>query len=122
MRNPASVTRSRIRSTKASYGVSPHRLVEGLDDGHLDAGGRQPLQPLLRVDEQRRRGAHQDLVGVMVEGDDRRACAARRRLRHQVLEEVGVAEVEPVEDADDHEHRPESGLEALDPGDDVHHG
>ncbi len=45
-------------------------VVEVLDDRHLDTGRGQPLETLVRVEEQGRRGAGEDLVRVCVEGDD----------------------------------------------------
>ena len=120
IRKPVSATRARIRSTKASYGVSRSGLVERLDDGDRDAGRPEPLEPLAGVEQERRRLPHQDLVGVVVEGDDRRSGVARRRLRDEMLEQVGVPEVQAVEDADDDEDRPELRAELIDALDDVH--
>jgi hypothetical protein len=42
----------------------PEGAVEVLDDDDLDAGRAEQPQPLLRVEQQRRRGAEDDLVGV----------------------------------------------------------
>ena len=47
-------------------------------------------------------------------------ASARRGLRDEVLEQVGVAEVQAVEDADDDEDRAERRRERIDPLDDVH--
>ena len=94
-----------MRSTNASYGRLPQRLVEMLDDRHLDARGGQPFEPFAGVEQERRGGAPQDLVRVVIEGDDRRLGAARPGLGDEMLEEVGVAEVHPVEHADDDEDR-----------------
>ena len=80
IRKPLSATRARIRSTNASYGVCAQRLVEVLDDRDRDAGRLEPFEPLARVEQERRRRPHQDLVGMVVEGDDRRPGVARRRL------------------------------------------
>ena len=57
---------------------------------------------------------------MVVEGDHGRLRRAGARFGHQPLEEVGVAEVHPVEHADDDEQRPERRLQGLDPLDDVH--
>ena len=90
------------------------RGIEVLDDGHLDAGRLESLEPLDRVEQERRRLPDEDLVGMMVEGDDGRSRGAGRGLADQVPEQVGVAEVEAVEHADDDEDRAEVGLERLD--------
>src|SRR5829696_9013042 len=42
---------------------------------------------------------------MVVERDDGRSCAPHRRLAHEMLEEIDVAQVKPVEDADDDEQR-----------------
>ena len=44
--------------------------VEVDDHGRLDARGLEPLDPLVRVAQDRRRAAGEHLVGMVVEGDD----------------------------------------------------
>ncbi len=96
------------------------RLVEVLDDRDRHPGGLETGQPLLRVDEQRRRGSGQDLVGMVVEGDDRRTGPAGVRLDHESLQQVEVPKMEAVEHADDDERRAQIPRERIDPGDDLH--
>ena len=57
-----------------------------LDHGHLDAGRLEALETLGRIEQQRRRLSDQDLIGVVIEGDDGRSRGARRRLTDQVPE------------------------------------
>ena len=83
--------------------AQPH--VEVDDDGRGHAGLGQPRHALVRVAQERRRRAGEDLVRVVVERDHGRPGAARGGLAHEVLEEVDVAQVEPVEHADDDEQR-----------------
>ena len=84
------------------------------------AGRVEPLEPLVGVDQQRRRAPGQDLVGVVVEGDDGRRGAAAAGLGDEVLEQVAMAEVEPVEDADDDEDRARLPRQRVDAVDDPH--
>jgi hypothetical protein len=56
----------------------------------------------------------------MVEGDHRGSGAPRLGYGDQVLEQIGVPTVHPIEDADDDEDRPELRAERFDPVDDVH--
>ncbi len=81
------------------------------------AGGVEPLKALLGVDQQRRRAAGQDRVGVVVERDHGRCGPAPAGLGDEVLEQVAMAEVEPVEDADHDEDRarlPRQRVDAVD--------
>ena len=52
---------------------------------------------------------------MVVERDHGRSGVARRRLGDEVVEQVGVAAVEAVEDADDDEDRAELGPQRIDP-------
>ena len=56
----------------------------------------------------------------MVEGDHDRARGSRGRLCDEVLEQVRVPEVQPVEHADDHEGGRSGGLDRVEAGDDAH--
>ena len=84
----------------------PERGVEVLDDDDLDAGRAEQPEPLLGVEQERRRRAEDHLVGVGVERDDGRAGVVRLGLQVEVAEQVLVAAVEAVEHADDGEDRP----------------
>jgi hypothetical protein len=55
-----------------------------LDDGDLDAGLLEPFEPFDRVEQEGRCGADENLVGMMVEGDDGRSRAADGRLVNEV--------------------------------------
>ena len=55
----------------------PERRVEVLDDGHLDPGRREPGEPLLGIEQERRRVAQDDLVRVGVERDHGRPRGVR---------------------------------------------
>ena len=101
-------------------GRLPQGGIERLDDRDLDTGLGQALETLGRIEQERRRMAGQHLVGVVVEGDDRRPGVTGRRLRHEMAEQVQMAEVEAVEDPDDHEGRAQLLPESLDPADDLH--
>ena len=85
-------------------------------------GRLEPLEPLAGIEQEGRRRPHQDLVGMVVEGDDRRPGAARRGFGHEMLEQVRVPEMHPVEDADDDEDRAELRAKLVDALDDVHRG
>ncbi len=98
----------------------PDGVVEVLDDGHVDIRGGQAFQSLVGMQEQRRCGAGQHFVGMVVERDDRGLRTARVGLADEVLQEIRVTPVEPVEDADDREDRADLRAQALDPGDDLH--
>ena len=92
-----------MRSTNDVVGSLPQRLVEVLDDRDLDARGGESFEPFAGVEQEGRRGAPQDLVRMVIEGDDGRPGVARPSLGDEMLEEVRVAEMHPVEHADDHE-------------------
>ena len=96
------------------------RFVEVLDDGHRHAGRFEAHEPLVGVDEEWRRSPGQDLVRVVVEGDDGRLCATGRRLVDQPMEQIEMAEVEPIEHADDDEGRTQVSVEGFDARDDAH--
>lgn len=64
--------------------------------------------------------AGQDLVWVMVEGDDGRLRLACTSFRDEVPQQIEVAQVEPVEYADHDEHRTMLRQELLDPVDNLH--
>jgi len=96
------------------------RGIEGLDDGHVDAGRGESFEALGRVEQEWRRMAGQHLVGMVVEGDHRRPRPSCRRLDDEVSEQVEMAEVEAVEDTDDDECRAQFRPERLDPADDLH--
>ena len=81
MSSPASRVRAPDALDEGVVGGPPHRLVEVLDDGHLDAALGQPRQALPGVEQERRRRPGQDLVGMVVEGDDRRPGVAALRPR-----------------------------------------
>ena len=51
-----------MRGDERVVGRPAHGVVEVLDDGDLHAGRGQPLEALIRVDQQRWRRAGQDLV------------------------------------------------------------
>ena len=112
IRKPLRATRARIRSTNASYGVSRSAWSKCWTTVTSTPGRFETLEPLVRVEQERRRLPHQDLVGVVVEGDDRRPGATGRRLGDEVVEQVCVAAMEAVEDADDDEGRTELGASA----------
>ena len=66
----------------------PDGVVEVLDDGHVDIRGGQAFQSLVGMQEQRRCGAGQHLVGMVVERDDRGLRTARVGLADEVLQEI----------------------------------
>ena len=115
IRKPASSTRARIAPDERVVGRLAQRLVEVLDDRDRDAGRGEALEALVRVEQERRRRARRTSSGwwsnVMTAGRAPR-CAASR---DEVLEQVGVAAVEPVEHADDHEQPAVARVERLDP-------
>jgi hypothetical protein len=80
------------------------------------------LEALLRVEEEGRRGPAQDLVGMMIERDHGRPRSPPGSLGHEVVEEVGVAQVHAVEDADDHEGRTQLRPKRIDALDALHGG
>ena len=86
----------------------------GPGTGQQTLGRRHPArgQPV--------RGPDQDLVGMMIEGDDGRSGGAGRCLSNEVPKQVRVAEMETVEHADDDEDPAEIGLERLDALDHEH--
>ena len=96
------------------------QLVEMLHNGDRHARAGQALQALDRVQQQRRGVPGQHLVGVVVEGDDGRSGVARRGTLDQLLEQVVVAQVEPVKHAHHDEDRTMSGLQTPDPVNDLH--
>ena len=79
------------------------RIVEVDDDRHPHARGGQPFQPLGRIAQERRGGTHEDLVRVVIERDDGWRGTPAGRLMPQVLEEIGVASMDPVEHPHDEE-------------------
>ena len=81
----------------------------------VHAGRGQTLEALVRVDQQRRRRAGQHLVRMGIERDDGRTRGSRLGLADQVLQQVGVAAMEPVEHADDREDRAVLGPQARRP-------
>ena len=91
-----------------------------LDDRDLDAGRLEQVEALPGVTQQWRRRARDDLVGVVVEGEDGRPGRATLRLAHELLQEVAVSEVEAIEDADHDEQAPQRGLERVEALDDRH--
>jgi len=77
-----------------------------LNNRHLHAGSSQSLEALLRVQEERRRHAPQDLVRVSVERDHRRPGVPLCGFMSEVADQVHVAPMKAVEDPDDHEQAP----------------
>ena len=108
---------------RADEGVErrvPQPLVEVLDDGDVDPGcGEQP-QPLVGIAQERRRGPDEDLVGVVIERDDGRPRRPAPGRPAELAEQVGMAEVEAVEDADDDEQWPVAWPKRVDPRHDRH--
>ena len=98
-----------------------HRVIEVLDDGHIDAGVGQPCHPLIGMEQQRWRRAGQDLVGMVVERDDARVRLPLKGLADEVVQQVDVPLVQAVEDADDREDRAVLGAQPVDARHDVHH-
>ena len=90
------------------------------DDGRVHAGRRKALEALVRVAQQGRRGPREDLVGVVVEGDDHRPRLAPGGLAHEVLQQVCVAQVQPVEHAHHDERRLVRAREVIEAAGDVH--
>ena len=80
----------------------------------------EEIQALVRMEQERRRRAADDFVGVVVERDHRGPSAALGRLPREVLQQVGMPAVEPVEHPDDHEQPAVARVERLDALDDVH--
>ena len=76
-----------------------------LDHGHLDARLGEADEPLVRIHEDRRRRAEQDLLRVCVERDYRGARAAVRCLVPKPPQQIFVAAVEAVEHPHDDEQR-----------------
>ena len=66
--------------------------VEVLDDDDLDAGLAEHPEPLGRVEEERRRGADENLVRVRIERDDGRPSAALAGLLEEPAEQVPMTE------------------------------
>ena len=85
IRSPARRVRAAIRPTKTSYSVVRERGVEVLDDDDLDAGRAEEPEPLLGVEQERRRGAQDTSSGwasnVMTAGRARCAVGLRSRWR-----------------------------------------
>ena len=114
MRKPVSPRPRPDARDEGVVGRPAQRLVEVLHDRDGDAVALEPGQPLLRVAQEGRRGAGQDLVRVVVEGQDGRSGVQPDRGPPQLAEQVEVAAVEPVEDADGHEERPVSRPQGVD--------
>ena len=80
----------------------------------------EELEALGRMEQERRRRTADDFVGMVVERDHRWPSVAFGRLPREVVQQVGVPAVEPVEHADDDEQPAVAGVERLDTLDDVH--
>ena len=77
-------------------------------------------EPLGRQEQQWRRRAPDDLVGVVVERDHGGASATVGRLATKVTEQVRVSAMEPVEHADHDEQSTMCGGQPVDALDDIH--
>ena len=89
-----------MRRMNSSAVVRRKTSSKTLQDDEAGHEPRDPLEPLLLVHEQVRRLAQHDRFGMRVEGDDdRHRPEAPRRLLEDP-EDLLVAEVDPVEDAD----------------------
>ena len=102
---PASAVRGVMPAHERVVFGRAQRRIEVLDHDHLDARLAEPLEPLGRVHQQRRRAPTRISSGcesnVMTAGR-----AARGRLLDEVLGRSTMAEMDPVEHADDGEQRP----------------
>ena len=79
------------RAHERVVGRAAHRLVEVLDDRDGDAGGLEEVQALGRMEQERRRRAADDFVGMVVERDHRRASVALGGLPRELVQEVRVS-------------------------------
>ena len=68
--------------------------------------GRDQVEPFRRMQQERRGRALDHLVGMVVERDHGRTSRAAGRLGPQVLQQIGVATMEPIEHADHDEQPP----------------
>jgi hypothetical protein len=80
-------------------------LVEAEHERVRDPGAAEELEPVLEARQRARRAPEQELLGVIAEGDHRRPRAERARQRDVALQDLAVAQVHAVEDADA-DHRP----------------
>ncbi len=99
----------------------PDRVIEVLDHRDVDAGIGQASEAFVGLEQERRGGARQDLVRMVVEGDDAWVRITGERLADEVIEQVDVSLVEPIEHTDNGEDRAVFGAQPIDAGDDVHH-
>ena len=120
MSNPASEVPRLDRGDERVVWRPSHGVVEMLDDGDPHARRGQPLEALIRVDQQRRRRPGQDLIRMRIECDHGRTGRSCLGPPDQVLQQVGMAAMETIEHADDREDRAVLRAKALDPGDDLH--
>ena len=72
------------------------------------------------MEQQRRRRPGQHLVRVVIEGDDRGPGVTRAASLTRCSKEVGVPEVQAIEDADDGEDRAVRRAQPSDARDDLH--
>ncbi len=84
-------------------------VVEMLHDRDLDAGGLQADEALVRIAQQRRREALDQLLRMGVERDDRGSRAGVPGSPTQLAEKIQVTAVEAVEDTDRHVESTEIG-------------
>ena len=103
MRKPARSTREPIAPTNASYGVRRTASSKCWTTVTATPAAVEELQALGRMEQERRRRSADDLVGMVVEGDHRGASVAFGCLAREVVQQVGVPAVDPVEHADDDE-------------------
>ena len=73
------------------------------------------------MEQEWRSRAGQDLVRVGIERDDSGLCRTALGFGDEVLEQVRMTAMQPIEDPDDREDGAVLGPQAIDPGDDVHH-
>src|SRR5690349_10121336 len=118
---PREVRSATYRGEEIVVGRVAHRVIEVLDDRDVDAGVGQASDPLVGMEQERRSGTREDLVRMVVEGDHAGMRAAGQGFTDQVVQEVDVALVQPVEDADDREDRPVLEAQPLDARNDIHH-
>ena len=91
-------------------------MVEMLDDGHLHAGSLEADETLVGIAQQRRRQAFDQLLGMGVESDHRRPCPRPLGRAPQLAEQVQMAAMQAIEDADRQIEPAEVGRRAPMPG------
>src|SRR5579875_2712862 len=91
---------------KVARGNLRQRRVEMQDEDCVDAGGRQQAHALgQRRNQTRRRGRAQELLGMRIEGDGKRANAGRTRVGGGRRKNLAVPAVHAVKDADSRDRR-----------------